>query len=72
MKSTIAKNLTALRTKKKYSKSFVAEKLNTSRSNLTRWERGTMPGVKHLIQLADLYEVSLDYIAGREAQKEGK
>jgi len=40
----------------------VAKKVNTTRSNLTRWEAGTIPRIESLIALAELYGVSLDYL----------
>ena len=45
----------------------VAEYLGTQQTVYSRYERGfqTIP-VEHLIKLADLYKVSVDYILGRE------
>lgn len=45
----------------------VAEYLGIQQTVYSRYERGfqTIP-VEHLIKLADLYKVSVDYILGRE------
>ncbi len=45
----------------------IAEYLGIQQTVYSRYERGyqTIP-VEHLIKLADLYKVSVDYILGRE------
>lgn len=44
----------------------IAELLNIKQTEYSRYERGfqTIP-IKHLITLADYYNVSLDYLTGR-------
>ena len=43
----------------------VAEKLNTSRTNITKYELGTLePNVEMIGQLAELYNVSTDWLFG--------
>ena len=50
-----------------YTQSEVAELLNVSRSTLSKYEKGLlMPNIENLIKLADLYNVSCDYLLGRE------
>ena len=45
----------------------IAEILGTSQTMYARYERGTneLP-IRHLIKLADFYQVSTDYILGRK------
>ena len=49
----------------------VADVLHTSQTMYARYERGAneLP-IRHLIALADLYQVSTDYILGRRDTKE--
>ena len=51
-------------------KQQVAEILGTSQTMYARYERGAneLP-IRHLIRLAELYEVSTDYILGRTNRK---
>lgn len=43
----------------------VAEKLNTSRSNITKYELGTLePNIETIGMLAELYGVSTDWLFG--------
>lgn len=48
----------------------VAQYLGIAQTVYSRYERGfqTMP-VEHLIKLADLYSVSLDYLCGRTDER---
>ncbi len=48
----------------------VAQYLGIAQTVYSRYERGfqTMP-VEHLIKLADLYDVSLDYLCGRTDER---
>lgn len=54
-----------------YSQSYVASKVGIVQSVLSRYECGrTVPGIYVLIELADLYEVTLDELVGRLPRKE--
>ncbi len=65
----IAKNLTALRKKNKWTQLELAEKLNYSDKAISKWEQGeSLPGIEVLYKLAHLYGVSLDYITGDEKE----
>ena len=46
----------------------VAEHLNISKMAVSKWERGdgTAPNISRLIQLADLYDTSIDKLVGRK------
>ncbi|MBR5192596.1 MAG: helix-turn-helix transcriptional regulator [Clostridia bacterium] len=62
-KQIIASNLTALRLERKLTQAELAEKLNYSDKTVSKWEHGeTTPPIDVLKQLAELYEVSVDYI----------
>lgn len=59
----IAKNIYNLRTKKKWTQSQLAEKLNYSDKSVSKWELGdVMPPVEVLISLSELFGVSVDYL----------
>ncbi|MBR2870352.1 MAG: helix-turn-helix transcriptional regulator [Clostridia bacterium] len=63
IKDIIAKNLTSLRIEKKWTQNELADKLNYSDKSVSKWEHGeTTPPIDVLKQLADLYDVSLDYL----------
>ncbi len=49
------------------SQSMVAKKINTSHQNISRWESGKiLPNIDFCIKLADLYNISLDELVGRD------
>lgn len=49
----------------------IAEYLNTTQQQINKYERGKQEiPVRRLIELADLYHVSLDYLTGRTDKKE--
>jgi transcriptional regulator with XRE-family HTH domain len=49
------------------SQSAVANKINTSHQNISRWESGNiLPSIDFCVKLADLYGVSLDELVGRD------
>lgn len=51
----------------------LAEELGMSAGNLCDWEKGrTEPDVEKLIRLADYFDVSLDYLTGREESERGR
>ena len=46
----------------------LAEHLNVSRQAVTKWENGeTVPELSRIIDLADVFEVSVDVLLGRES-----
>ena len=48
----------------------VAEILNTTQTQYSRWERGAQEiPLRHFITLAKFYKVSLDYLAGLTNRK---
>ena len=49
------------------SQSMVANKINTSHQNISRWESGKiLPSIDFCVKLADLYDISLDELIGRD------
>lgn len=66
---TIGKNLTRLRKMANLTQLELAEKLNYSDKSVSKWEQGNgIPDVRILIQLADLYGVSLDDLVREQQQ----
>lgn len=60
---TIAKNLTNLRLNHGYTQAELAQMLNYTDKSVSKWENGDVtPPIDVLKALADIYEVSLDYL----------
>ena len=63
----IAKNLAYYRTAAGPTQAELAQKINYSDKSISKWELGGgIPDVYILMQLADLYGVSLDALVGKE------
>ncbi|WP_019155433.1 helix-turn-helix domain-containing protein [Robertmurraya massiliosenegalensis] len=71
---TLGKRIKQLRTEKGISQERLAEKLNVSRSAIAKWETdGGIPELGNLLQLATIFDVSLDVLAGNmKSQDEEK
>jgi len=66
----IADRLIKLRKEHGYSQDDLAEKLNVSRQAISKWERGeALPDTENLIELAKLYNISLDELVGLSEPK---
>lgn len=66
LKNTIGNNIKDQRTFRRWNQQFLADKVNTSRQSVSAYERGeNIPDIFLLIKLADLFDVSLDDLAGR-------
>lgn len=62
--------LKELRVKKGYSQEQVADKIHRSRTSISQYESNEkLPPLPVLIDLASLFHVSLDYLAGLEKKK---
>lgn len=62
----LAKRLKELREERGYFQKFVADKLGIRSNTLSGYENGTrMPDPAMLTKIADLYNVSADYLLGR-------
>lgn len=58
-------NIKRARQSSKMTQQQVADKLNTSRSNITKYETGALePNIETIGQLAELYNVSADWLFG--------
>ncbi len=63
IKKTVAKNILQLRNQKKMTQLELASVLNYSDKAVSKWERGeSLPDVVVLIQIAQYYEVPLQYL----------
>ena len=71
IKSIIAQNITDLRRAKGLTQLELAEQLNYSDKAVSNWERAeSMPDVSVLVEIADLFDVPLDYLVRAEHPKE--
>ena len=67
IKQTVAKNLTELRRASGMTQLELAERLNYSDKAVSKWERGdSLPDVAVLKQIADLFQVTVDYLVSPE------
>ena len=59
--------LKELRLKKGLTQTELGEKVGVKQNTFTNWENGKRePSYENLVKLADLFEVSLDWLFGRE------
>ncbi len=77
IKNIVAKNITELRLLNNMTQMELAEKLNYSDKTVSKWERAeSSPDISTLVEMADLFGVSLDYLVRTEnidqAVKENK
>ena len=64
-KECFANNLKRARENSKMTQQEVADKLNTSRTNITKYELGTLePNLETIGLLAEMYNVSTDWLFG--------
>ena len=58
--------LKEIREEQKLTQNDIAEAIKTSRTNIGRWEKGeNEPSANFVIQLANFFECSTDYLLGR-------
>ena len=71
MNMSIGQRIGNLRKNKGYSQEYVAERLEVSRQAVSKWENDTSaPDTYNLIALAELFDVSVEYIAiGKQAEQ---
>lgn len=63
-------NLKNLRKERKWTQKKLAGQLNVAVNTIIRWERNyEYPSLKRLIELSEIYHVSLDYLVGIERNK---
>ena len=67
VKSIVAKNITELRLLNNMTQLELATKLNYSDKTISKWERGeSSPDISVLVEIADLFGVTLDYMVRDE------
>ena len=65
-----SERLKTLRKEKKLTQKELAEQIGISQKSYSHWETGkNEPSLENLIKLADLLEVSIDWLFGREQMK---
>lgn len=70
LRPVIAKNITDLRKSMSWTQMELAQKLNYSDKAISKWERAeSVPDVSVLKQIADLFEVTTDYLLTAEHTK---
>lgn len=74
LEQIVAANLTELRKEKKWTQAELAEKINYSDKSVSKWERGDgLPDLKVLIQLSELFGVTLDcFVTENGAKKQSE
>ena len=71
LKNIIADNLISLRKANKLTQLELADKLNYSDKAISKWERGeSLPDIVILKQLADMYNVNVDYILTAHSEED--
>ena len=67
----LGEKICSLRNAKNMSQGDLAEELGVSRQSVSKWEtNASVPELDKLVQLADLFGVTLDELAGRESEAE--
>lgn len=71
-KGLMGERLLKLRNQSSLTQEELAERLDVSRQSISKWELNkTLPDVDKLIQLSEMYQVSIDYlIKGKEVEKQ--
>ena len=73
IKSNVAKNITELRILNNMTQMELAEKLNYSDKTISKWERGeSTPDISVLVDMANLFGVTLDYFVSGQGVKVDK
>lgn len=63
----VAEKIKFLREQKGFTQSDLAKKLNITRSSVNAWEMGiSVPSTQYIIELANVFSVSTDYLLGLE------
>ena len=71
IKSIVAKNLSELRQRNGMTQLELAERLNYSDKTISKWERAeSSPDISVLVEIADLFGVTLDYFVTAEHAEE--
>ncbi|MBA2874546.1 helix-turn-helix domain-containing protein [Thermaerobacillus caldiproteolyticus] len=66
----LGEQLKYLRKQQNWTQEELAQRLNISRSQISKWENGELlPDVQSLEKLSNLYGVSIDFLIGRQTNK---
>lgn len=66
----IANRIKLLRENKGLSQKALADKLGITRSSVNAWEQGiSVPSTQYIVELANLFEVSTDYLLNFKSSK---
>ena len=72
-RKSLSENLVLLRKKHKITQSELGQKLNYSDKSISKWERGDgVPDLSVMVQLSQLYNVSIDEMLGRSTKEESE
>lgn len=64
------KRINELRVKSGMSQTELANRLNVTRSSVNAWEMGiSVPSVQNLVELSQIFHVSVDYLIGLNANE---
>ena len=67
----LADKIIMLRKKNGWSQEELAEKLNVTRQSVSKWEGAqSVPDLTRILQLAQIFEVSTDYLLKDEMEEE--
>ena len=70
LEQIVADNLTEFRKQKKWTQAELAEMLHYSDKSVSKWERGaSLPDLKVMMRLAELFEVSLEDLTTENAAR---
>ncbi|MBE6632537.1 MAG: helix-turn-helix transcriptional regulator [Ruminococcaceae bacterium] len=70
IKNIVAKNITELRTSNNMTQIELGEKLNYSDKTISKWERAeSSPDISVLVEIAELFGVTLDYLVKDENEE---
>lgn len=68
---TFVDRIKELRKSLHYTQSEMAERLNVSQGTIASWENGLrIPEIQRILEIAEEFNVSIDYLFGREKTKE--
>ncbi|MDE7366922.1 MAG: helix-turn-helix domain-containing protein [Lachnospiraceae bacterium] len=71
MQILIGEKLLTLRTQKNMTQEELAERLGVTRQSVSKWEsNGTFPNMNKLLEICDIFQVSLDYLL-RDIDEQG-
>lgn len=68
--STLGSRLQELRKQRGLTQEQIAEKLNVTNQSVSKWEKDiNAPDITLLVELADLFKTSVDYLLGRDVNE---